>query len=187
MSSELTQWQKYCNLCEDKGIYNPYKTEADYNRAYGILEDAEVPLVIKPKHVKPFVEPTLEANIKGKRPSKPKIVRTAAKPKTPKLSDEQLKINRLINNRKYQEKKRRERGVVPRVFLTPEEEKQKKKEYMKKWQENNRAKVNEAARAWKKKNRDKVMESNKTWIKNNPDKQKEIQRRSNAKRKKVAL
>lgn len=43
-------YEKYCAMCKEKNIENPYKTELEFNRAYGIIENREVePMILKPK------------------------------------------------------------------------------------------------------------------------------------------
>lgn len=91
MSIELTQYQKYCNLCEDKGIYNPYKTEADYNRAYGILEEEAVPLVLRSKHRSSIddharvVNQIRDARAKKKRETRVETIKKPKAVKPPKI------------------------------------------------------------------------------------------------------
>jgi len=47
-------YDSYKAICKEKGIVNPYKTEDDFNRAYGIVVNKDK-LEIKPKH-KPSLE-----------------------------------------------------------------------------------------------------------------------------------
>jgi hypothetical protein len=104
------KYQRYLADMEKFGASKPWMDEKEYLIAIGEYEDeTAIALVITPKYTKPFVEPTLEGNIKGKRPSKPRVVRTAIKPKAvieviepkqryvpPKIyTDEELKQRRI--------------------------------------------------------------------------------------------
>lgn len=50
MASKSTlTYQSYCDDCDRFGVTNPYPDEASFNRAYGIVEPVEPPIIITPK------------------------------------------------------------------------------------------------------------------------------------------
>jgi hypothetical protein len=55
----MLSYEKYCQDCKKFNIKNPYKSESDFNRAYGIDQHRE-PLVITPRNQKRPIKPTFE-------------------------------------------------------------------------------------------------------------------------------
>lgn len=48
-SKPILTYKSYCDDCNRFGVTNPYPDEASFNRAYGIIEQVEPPLIITPK------------------------------------------------------------------------------------------------------------------------------------------
>lgn len=85
-SKPILTYKSYCDDCDRFGVTNPYPDEASFNRAYGIIEQVEPPLIITPK--KPVIKQSLtteksdhirDVTKKVQQPKKPKAVKPPPK------------------------------------------------------------------------------------------------------------
>lgn len=92
-------YEKYCAICKENKIENPYKTEDEFNRAYGIVENREVePMILKPK--KQVVNKCLNTDehvIKELKPKKRKPRTEEQKKRDNKRKNEIRKAKRRLN------------------------------------------------------------------------------------------
>lgn len=102
----MINWKTYCALCKEKKIVNPYKTESEFNRAYGIVENKVVePMILAPKKrvvnksVKEVAQPPKKSQTVQK-----KQVRASIR-KKPVLIDEERKENKKLRQKEYYRKK----------------------------------------------------------------------------------
>lgn len=93
----MMNYKSYCAMCKQNKISNPYKTESDFNRAYGIRESTDS-LKIEPK--KHQVAKVKEVDVK-----KPKAVSTPKQRpsvrKKPVMTDEERKARRRERQKQY--------------------------------------------------------------------------------------
>lgn len=98
----MITWAGYCADCEKFGMENPYADEADFNRAYGISEYEQAPLIIEPKKDHRKAAASLDNFIKiaesSKRRRAVRIAETTPKKplaqRAPKMSSEEAKRRR---------------------------------------------------------------------------------------------
>lgn len=141
-------YQRYCDECARFNVVNPYNSEQEFNRAYGISEQEQKPLFIEPKSARSkIVQPTLQAHIKISKPKKDKPVKAI---KTKQIiTEEQRKLNRTKWMREHRalwkEQGLTSKGKPYKVKEdkpepTTEEIRKKRAEYARKYRENHREK-----------------------------------------------
>lgn len=134
----MMNFKAYSAMCKQHNIDNPYEDEQHYNRAYGIVSIADLPLQITPKKHK--IAKVIQEEVKPKKPksSKPQLRPSIRKKEV--LTDEQRAESKKQRQREYYRKKvgRDVREKAPQVKLsdlTPEQRKQRKNEQRKAYRE----------------------------------------------------
>lgn len=146
----MFNYEQYCQMCKEKSIENPYKTESDFNRAYGICDYKE-PLVITPNNKKRPMKPTFDNSEKS---VVKKRLTAQKKPKAVKkiITPEEARLRRNERRRMNAAAKREERGTPKKRRMSDEEKRIYKQEYMKKWRELHPHASYEATMKWRREN-----------------------------------
>lgn len=157
----MINWQSYSAMCKEKNIDNPYRDEAEFNRAYGI-DDTHPPLYISRKNASHRnIEPTLSNHEAPKVSSKPLRVNLMDMPKKPQAVREPRKTMtpeeaRLRRNQLQRERNAAKReGAAKRSVMSDEEKRQYHREYMRRFRALHPNYQVEANRKWREKNPEK--------------------------------
>lgn len=60
----MNMYQSYCKECKRHKVINPYKDESEFNKAYGIETEKEIPVFIARKSASAKeIKPTLTTHI----------------------------------------------------------------------------------------------------------------------------